>query len=87
MTLSVSLFGPDWLPKKPPEHHIDEREMLTKAFTDYYVATGIIDIPPWLALCVSVGVYAMPRFTMPETRSRLRTLGVKVGLVKAVAED
>ena len=64
-----ALGGPEWQPRDNAEHQ--ETKMMETAFGDYFVATGRTEFPPGLALTLAISAYAMPRFTMPQTRSRL----------------
>ena len=64
----VILFGPEWL----PETERMERETLVSAFEQYFIAKGVIDIPPGVALAIALFGYAAPRFHMPETQSRVQ---------------
>lgn len=64
-----ALGGPEWQPRNDAEHA--ETKMMETAFGDYFVATGRTEFPPGLALTLAISAYAMPRFTMPVTRSRL----------------
>lgn len=75
LTLGVVAGGEEWQPLKRKESGLDEKEMLETAFADYFAATGKTDIPPGMALTVAVGAYALPRFTMPKTRTRMQKLG------------
>jgi hypothetical protein len=79
LQIGIVAGGEEWQPRVNAEIGLDEKKMLEDAFSDYYEATGKTDIPPGLALTVACGAYALPRFTMPKTRSRLSKLkdGVK----------
>lgn len=63
--LGRSVFGSEW------EMLGDEKPNLESAFRDYYYATGVIKIPPWLGLTIAIGSYAIPRFQMPGTQARI----------------
>lgn len=76
ITVGMSLGGEEWAPVKNTELGIDEKALLENAFADYYLATGKTDLPPGLALTVAVGSYALPRFSKPKTKTRLKILGV-----------
>lgn len=69
LMIGVAVGGEEWQPRKDP---IDEREMLTGAFGDYFVAKGVTDFPPGVALFLALSMYAAPRFTMPQTRTRMQ---------------
>ncbi len=75
----VGLGGEEWQPRLDDKLGIDERGMLEMAFGDYFVATGKTDIPPGWALVAAVGMYALPRFAMPKTRSRLAVVKSWIG--------
>lgn len=74
--LGQTLGGPEWAPREVIETpdgskvKVDERGMMQTAWADYYRAAGIVEIPPWMGLAIALGGYALPRFTMPETKSR-----------------
>ncbi|AUR98301.1 hypothetical protein NVP1249A_07 [Vibrio phage 1.249.A._10N.261.55.B9] len=84
MTLGIVAGGEEWQPIKDPTTGIDEKQMLESAFADYFEATGKTDIPPGMALTVAIGGYALPRFTMPKTRSRMQK--VKDWVVRKIAD-
>lgn len=67
-----SLLGPAWRPTPA------EDEQITFCTARYLEHLGVDDIPPGMALCIVVGMYALPRINDPETRNRL----AKWGLVK-----
>jgi hypothetical protein len=71
LQIGIVAGGEEWHPRSDPSIGLDEKKMLEDAFADYFEATGKTDLPPGLALTVAVGAYALPRFTMPKTRSRL----------------
>lgn len=71
LQIGIVAGGEEWHPHVNHEIGLDEKAMLENAFADYFEATGKTDIPPGMALCVAVGAYALPRFTMPKTQSRL----------------
>lgn len=71
ITLGVTLGGDEWQPRSVPELGLDERGQLETAFSEYCRVQGIDDIPPGWALTIAVASYALPRVTMPKTRSRL----------------
>ncbi len=71
LTIGVTAGGEEWKPVTDQVHGIDERVMLESAFADYFETTGQTDLPPSFALLIAVGGYALPRFTMPKTQSRL----------------
>lgn len=63
--------GQEWAPRVDEKTGLDERGMMQKAVGDYFVATGKTDIPPGVALTLALVAYAAPRFTMPQTQSRV----------------
>lgn len=65
----VMLFGEEWIPDSAKR----EREHLVSAFEQYFIAKGIEDIPPGLALAIAMFGYAAPRLHMPQTQYRLST--------------
>jgi hypothetical protein len=75
ITLGVVAGGEEWHPLRDETTGLDEKVMLEKAFGDYFEATGREDIPPGLALTAAVAGYAIPRFTKPKTKSRLKRVG------------
>ena len=64
--------GEEWRPIE--QKGASEREMLEEAFFEYFKAKGVDDIPPSLGLGIAISAYAIPRFTMPVTRSKLGRL-------------
>lgn len=79
ITLGMVAGGDEWQPVRDEKTGLDEKLMLEGAFADYFEATGKTDIPPGMALTVAIGGYALPRFTMPKTQSRMQkmTSGIK----------
>lgn len=71
--------GEEWAYIKSDEHGIDERAQGVDAFTAYFEANGVIDIPPGVALVLWGIGYAAPRFTMPRTKSRARLVKAWIG--------
>jgi len=72
ITLGVVLGGEEWHPITDDQHGIDEKAQLQGAFGDYFEAKEMTDIPPGVALTIAISAYALPRFTMPKTKSRLQ---------------
>lgn len=70
--LSVGIGGAEWLPRQPPIIPYDEKAALEGAFADYFEAKGWEDLPPGWALVAGIGMYALPRFTMPRTQERAK---------------
>lgn len=75
IVLGMGIGGDEWQPRVLKEHGIDEKAMLEQAWGDYFVATGTTDIPPGWALVAACGMYALPRFSMPATKSRVKGVG------------
>lgn len=67
--LGQAFGGKEWAPRQ--NESVNEVTMMEKAFGDYFVAKGYTEFPPGLALSIAVSAYALPRFAMPETRSRM----------------
>jgi hypothetical protein len=78
LQIGIVTGGEEWQPRINESIGLDEKSMLENAFADYFEATGKTDIPPGMALTVAVGAYALPRFTMPQTQSRLAKLKTKI---------
>jgi hypothetical protein len=80
--LSVGIGGEHFLPrdlKIPGALPINEAEMLTGAWGDYFVATGVKTLPPWAALLGAMSMYYLPRFNEPEVRKRAGGVFRKMG--------
>jgi len=71
IALCVGMGGEEWLPRADAKSGLNEKEMLEAVFGDYFVATGKTDLPPGWALAAGLSMYALPRFAMPTTRSRV----------------
>lgn len=69
--LGTTLGGDEWIPVKNEEYNIDERRNMEQAFGDYFVAKGVEDFPPGIALSLALVGYAGPRFAAPKTRTKL----------------
>jgi hypothetical protein len=83
LQIGIVAGGQEWYPVKDENSGLDEKSMLENAFADYFEATGKTDLPPATALLVAVGAYALPRFTMPKTKTRVQKLtgGIKAWFV------
>jgi len=77
--LGISFGGEEWQPSKDAKTGIDEQAMLESAFSEYFEATGMSDLPPGIALTVAISAYALPRFTKPNTKKRTANLFKKFG--------
>ena len=62
--------GEEWEPMQNKAIGMDERTMMHGAFGDYFVASGVKDIPPGAALTFCIVAYIAPRFAMPKTQTR-----------------
>lgn len=72
LQIGIVAGGDEWHPREDKETGLNEKLMLENSFADYFEATGKTDIPPGMALTVAIGAYALPRFTMPKTQTRLQ---------------
>jgi hypothetical protein len=70
----VALGGQEWAPVKDDKVGRDEKLMLETATGDFFVAQGWQDLPPGWALVAAWGMYALPRFAMPQTRTRVQRI-------------
>jgi hypothetical protein len=61
-------LGSEW---KPTPEEMNE---LTKSFTIYCRSKNFPDLPPGIVLLGAVAMYALPRLSMPETKSRLQAI-------------
>jgi hypothetical protein len=69
----IMIGGTDFQPmKNPMVGGMDDAEFLNKAYTDYFQAKGVTDIPPGVALTAALMCYVAPRFRLPETQSRTK---------------
>jgi len=64
------------------EPNNSERSQIENATVKYCESQNIADIPPGIALVLCVGMYALPRLAMPNTREKLKKYGRMVGIVK-----
>lgn len=76
--VGMVLGGEEWNPIKNVEHGIDEKNNLETAFADYFEAKGMDDIPAGIALSIAIVGYAAPRFTMPKTQARSKSVFGKI---------
>ncbi len=70
-TVGQAVGGEEWQPKLDKKNGIDERSAMVNAWAAYYRARGIADLPPEVMLAVALGSYAVPRFFMPATKTRV----------------
>lgn len=78
LMLGVVVGGDEWHPMKNAEHGLDEKANLESAFSDYFVAKNMDDIPAGIALSIAIIGYAAPRFTMPKTQARSKSAWQKL---------
>lgn len=87
MALCIGLCGEEWHPRQDAKLGLDEKAMLEAGFGDYFVATNRADLPPGWALVACMAMYALPRFGMPKTQTRLQKVknwcGAKIVQFKA----
>jgi hypothetical protein len=65
----VAIFGDEWNPKSPAE-----QKGLEDAFERYYVAKGVTEFPPTVALLLAVAAYSVPRLAAPATKSKVKQI-------------
>lgn len=78
--LGTMFGGEEWRPITVDESGItfspiDEKKMMSEAFSEYMLAKGITDFPPGLTLTMALVSYVAPRLAMPKTKERMR--GIK----------
>lgn len=61
------IFGDEWKPR-----NAEERQFVVTAIAGYYKERGEIDIPPKLMLAIACLAYCAPRFTAPNTSTKLK---------------
>lgn len=64
------IFGEEFKPN-PNSHIGDEFQFLAGAYGNYFLAKGVSDIPPGIALVIAIGTIAGQRLGMPKTKSRI----------------
>lgn len=64
--MGQALGGQEWVPVP------DERRYMSDAWAQYYKAKEVKDLPPGLIVATAMISYAMPRFSRPETKTRLQ---------------
>ena len=79
ITCSMMIGGQEFAPVIDAKTGIDEKAALSTAFTDYYIATNRTDLPPNVALILTIGMYVLPRFTHQTVRERVKskTTGIR----------
>jgi len=80
ISMSMMVGGEEFAPQKDDRLGIDERLAINDAFASYFKETGKEDLPPNLALTMVLSAYFIPRFFMPQTKSRVVTLKDKFNL-------
>lgn len=68
--------GQEWQPVK--QQGYDEAAAMEQAFADYYIVSGKTEMSPSAALGLAICSYALPRFTMPETKKKSASIGRKL---------
>lgn len=63
--LCRGIMGDEWQPTA------DEVAMQNEAWGNYFVAKGVSDVPPGMALALGIGAYVAPRLTKPKTQQKL----------------
>lgn len=69
--LCKTLGGDEWTPVVNEQMGVNEPGILIEAWTQYFMTVGVTDIPPWIGVVIATTSYVAPRFTMPQTQSRL----------------
>lgn len=77
--LGMMIGGDAFRYVKDKKARIDERAAGIDAWTSYYEARDIEDIPPGLVVAIWAIAYAAPRFGDPSVRKRFGSIGAKVG--------
>lgn len=72
ITTGVMFGGEDWYPVVDENMGVDESKSMQAAYTKYFKAVGVTDIPPSWLLAITLTSYAMPRMFMSKTQSRLK---------------
>lgn len=70
---TASIIGPEWNPANK-----EEQTNLENAFSAYAESTGAQDLPPGLALVMTVAMYGAARLQHENTRSKFATLKDKL---------
>lgn len=73
--VGMILAGDEWRMLADPAIGLDEKRQGIDAWTYYFDAKGVTDFPPGVALAIWAISYALPRFTMPKTKSRMERVG------------
>jgi hypothetical protein len=59
--------GDEWTPQTV--NGLNEMDILSTAYGNYFIANDYEDLPPGAALCIAVMGYALPRLSQPKTVS------------------
>ena len=70
--LGMVVGGEEW----KPSH--DESVYMATAWTDYFRAKGIKDLPPGVVVATALISYAGPRLFKPNTQTRIKMAGAKL---------
>lgn len=68
-----SIIGPEWLPQNN-----DEKKNVENAFSAYAESTGANDLPPGIALVLTIGAYSAARLQHENTRSKFGKVKDKI---------
>lgn len=71
-TVGMAFGGEEWKPRKEP---YDEWELVSNSWAGYFAASGGAELAPGKLLLFSIALYALPRFTMPQTQKRMGFFG------------
>ena len=64
-TLGQAIGGEDWRPNE------NERVFMLDAWSSYFRAKGITDMPPGWAVLIATAAYSLPRLRKPKTQARV----------------
>lgn len=80
MTIMTGMIigGEDFAPRKNELANVNDTEMLTEAYFNYFKAKNMPELPPGLALFCAVMCYVAPRLAQPTTQSRVKVFFTKV---------
>lgn len=62
---TASIIGPEWMPRDN-----DEKKNVENAFAAYAEHSGAQDLPPGIALVLTLGMYSAARFQHENTKSK-----------------
>ena len=65
-SLGRAFGGDEWKPDDAAEFTFQ-----SEAWGNYFLAKGVYDVPPGLALCIAIGGYVGPRLTRPKTSQKV----------------